>query len=238
MPPHKPTASKQPLSQERILTKARALMKRGGIDGITFRSLADALGVTPMAIYRHFDSKDALLAELFNRFVANAKVLPDEPLPWDRWLRHVGLAMWSAMVAEPDWIRLFGAPRIRASSLTVVVAGLDVMESAGFATDEALAVYFSVIYTAIGAACLHQPMARIDQQQPFEMPDPVSIERLTRSVRSLDQLRVASRIETSLDLLIDSLRLRLSAATRAEPPQAAVAATGNFTRVRKKTPAT
>jgi AcrR family transcriptional regulator len=224
--------AKPSLSQERILNKARALMKRDGVNAVTLRGLAEALGVTPMAIYRYFDSKEALLAELFNRFVNNAQVLPERPLPWDRWLRHVGLAMWSAMIAEPDWLRLLGSSQVRADSLKVIVGGLEVLEEAGFPTDEALAAYFAVIYLVIGAACLNQPMDRIDPEQPFEALDPALLGRLFGSIRSIEELRAASRIETSLDLLIDSLRLRLAALA-----QAGSTARGSSTRVRRKTPA-
>lgn len=55
--PTKPTA-------QRILTAARRLLDRGGAEAVTMRPVAEAVGVTPMAVYRHFSNRDALLNAL------------------------------------------------------------------------------------------------------------------------------------------------------------------------------
>lgn len=47
-----------------ILSAARRILDREGVDGVTMRAVADAVGLTPMAIYRHFDSRGALLNAL------------------------------------------------------------------------------------------------------------------------------------------------------------------------------
>ena len=49
---------------ERILHAARALFERGGSEAVSMRRVADAVGVTPMAIYRHFPNRDALLKRI------------------------------------------------------------------------------------------------------------------------------------------------------------------------------
>jgi AcrR family transcriptional regulator len=51
-----------PLARERILAEARDLFLAHGAGGVTMRGLAARIGVTPMALYRHFDNRDALLA--------------------------------------------------------------------------------------------------------------------------------------------------------------------------------
>lgn len=57
MPASLPTA-------ERILRAARALFERGGSDAVSMRRVADAVGLTPMAIYRHFPNREALLKRI------------------------------------------------------------------------------------------------------------------------------------------------------------------------------
>ena len=49
---------------ERILHAARRLLERDGDAGVTMRRVGAAVGVSPMAIYRHFESRDALLARI------------------------------------------------------------------------------------------------------------------------------------------------------------------------------
>lgn len=54
MPPARPTA-------DRLLHAARTLFETEGAEAVSMRRVAAKAGVTPMAIYRHFDSRDALL---------------------------------------------------------------------------------------------------------------------------------------------------------------------------------
>jgi AcrR family transcriptional regulator len=47
-----------------ILGAARRLLDRGGAEAVTMRRVAKAVGLTPMAIYRHFPDRSALLNAL------------------------------------------------------------------------------------------------------------------------------------------------------------------------------
>jgi AcrR family transcriptional regulator len=49
---------------ERILAAARKVFDRHGLEGLSLRDVAARVGITPMAIYRHFDSKEALVDAL------------------------------------------------------------------------------------------------------------------------------------------------------------------------------
>jgi AcrR family transcriptional regulator len=51
----------------RILASARALYLEGGMEAVTMRSVADRVGVTATALYRHFDNKEDLLGELIGQ---------------------------------------------------------------------------------------------------------------------------------------------------------------------------
>jgi AcrR family transcriptional regulator len=56
--------SATPPIRERISTAAREVFLRDGVAGVSMRKIADEVGVSAAAIYRHFDSKDALLSEI------------------------------------------------------------------------------------------------------------------------------------------------------------------------------
>lgn len=54
-------------TRSRILTAAANLLASDGADGVTMRAVGDRVGVTAMAIYRHFADRHALLDALHDR---------------------------------------------------------------------------------------------------------------------------------------------------------------------------
>jgi AcrR family transcriptional regulator len=53
-------------TRERILGEARELFLDRGLEGFSMRVLAERVGISAPAIYRHFEDKDALLATLID----------------------------------------------------------------------------------------------------------------------------------------------------------------------------
>lgn len=51
-------------TREKILTAARKAFERHGLEGLSLRDVAAKVGITPMAIYRHFENKEALVDAL------------------------------------------------------------------------------------------------------------------------------------------------------------------------------
>lgn len=51
-------------TRDKILTAARKAFDRNGLEGLSLRDIAAKVGITPMAIYRHFESKEALVDAL------------------------------------------------------------------------------------------------------------------------------------------------------------------------------
>jgi AcrR family transcriptional regulator len=53
-----------PSTVQHIATAARRLLDQDGAEAVTMRRVASAVGITPMAIYRHYADRSALLTEL------------------------------------------------------------------------------------------------------------------------------------------------------------------------------
>ena len=68
-----PRLTHAPLTRERIVTAALALLDEGGLAGLTTRRLADALSVRQPALYWHFRDARALLDA-----VADAMLSPED----------------------------------------------------------------------------------------------------------------------------------------------------------------
>ena len=63
------SASREPLSRERIAVAALELIDRVGIDDFSTRRLGAALGCEAMALYNHYPSKDAVLDAVVDRMM-------------------------------------------------------------------------------------------------------------------------------------------------------------------------
>jgi AcrR family transcriptional regulator len=90
-------------TQVRIFAAARALFDQNGVDGVSMRRIADKVGITPMAIYKHYPDKDALLnALMLDGFAAwearVEKIRESEPLGW---LQAMGEAFLDFALGEP-----------------------------------------------------------------------------------------------------------------------------------------
>jgi AcrR family transcriptional regulator len=52
---------------QRIASAARRLLDREGAEAVTMRRVAEAVGITPMAVYRHYPDRAGLLNSLANQ---------------------------------------------------------------------------------------------------------------------------------------------------------------------------
>jgi AcrR family transcriptional regulator len=86
------------LDTTRIATAALAVADSRGASGFTMRAVADALGVTPMALYYHVADKTALVGLVVDLVVREIE-LPDPSGDWRddlyqmaRWMREMSTA--------------------------------------------------------------------------------------------------------------------------------------------------
>lgn len=72
-PAQGPRARRREANLRRILEAATQLVAEGGFDGLSMAKLADAVDYTPGALYRYFDSKDALLSTLVREILEDVR---------------------------------------------------------------------------------------------------------------------------------------------------------------------
>jgi AcrR family transcriptional regulator len=97
------------LDREQVVSAAIALADDAGLDAVSLRRVADRLGVTPMALYRHVASKDDLLDAMADRLYGELD-LPALGEPW--WDALAGLARSTRelLLARPWSVPLFARP--------------------------------------------------------------------------------------------------------------------------------
>lgn len=74
------------IDREAVLDAALVVADGEGLDGLTMRAVAERLGVTTMALYRHVSCKAELLDGVVERLLRELPT-PGSDLPWDEQLR-------------------------------------------------------------------------------------------------------------------------------------------------------
>jgi AcrR family transcriptional regulator len=90
-------------TRQKILEAAKDAFERSGLDGLSMRDIARQVSITPMAIYRHYETKealvDALVMDALDEWSARvAAIPPAAPLEW---LRKIGEAHLEFALREP-----------------------------------------------------------------------------------------------------------------------------------------
>lgn len=85
-----------------IVEAAWALVERSGVDALTTRTLATALGVKSPALYWHVPSMTALLSLMVERMLTESIRNPKGGEAWDDWLYEVGLAQRRNFLSHRD----------------------------------------------------------------------------------------------------------------------------------------
>lgn len=159
----KPAAKTTRLERPMIVRKALELLNRKGLDGLTTRRLADALGVQGPALYWHFKNKQELIDEMAVAMLDDAYGPIDPNQAWTDWLSESARRLRSVMLSYRDGARLFAGyrprgPHGRMDPDTV----LGPLRAAGFSTLEALSAAIVVARFTFGWT--------VDEQAANERP--------------------------------------------------------------------
>lgn len=105
------TWTRDPDRKQKILQAAAQLVGPAGYHAVSMADIGSAAGVTAAAIYRHFDSKAALLAAVFDQIIdrlrrAQSRILADASDPADA-LRQVVDGQVEFVVANRDLARVY-----------------------------------------------------------------------------------------------------------------------------------
>ena len=126
------------LSRRTVVDAALALADAEGLDAVTIRRLAKELGVTPMALYWHYRSKDELLDGMAASVFEDIDPSLDDGATWQEQLRALLGAMLDALRAHPSTAVLVSTRTIRTDEgLRTTEAALRILRGAGFSPTEA-----------------------------------------------------------------------------------------------------
>jgi AcrR family transcriptional regulator len=149
MPSSAAAPERAPLNRERVLRGAVAVADKGGIAGLTIRSLADELGVKPMSVYHYFANKAAILDGIVDLVFSQIEL----PSPDGEWMAEIRRRAHSAraVLRQHSWAIALMESRTNPGPATLKHhnANLATWRAAGFSvamTAHAYALIDSYIY--------------------------------------------------------------------------------------------
>jgi TetR/AcrR family transcriptional regulator, tetracycline repressor protein len=155
------------LSRDKLIAAALRLIDESGAAAMTMRTLADSVGVTPMALYNHFSSKRDLLAAIADHVIATAE-FDGRHADWRDQIRHCFEVLRNLCLRHPGLPGLLeedgAAP---ASAFAPMEVSLRALMQAGLGELDSVRTYFLLISFTLGQAA-YQTRGPITGLEPSE----------------------------------------------------------------------
>jgi AcrR family transcriptional regulator len=217
--------ARRPLDRRQILGAAVDLADSVGLDATTMRRLGEALGVTPMALYKHLRDREDLIDGMVDVVVST---IPDPATgaDWRQAVRSTILSARATILSHP-WA--LGAIETRSTSSPIVLRYMDsligTMLNGGLPIDlvhngmHALSTRMWGFTREVfpTPAMPEDPSARAAALASFRDEFPHIVAMATGSPHAGAGCDSDAEFEFALDLLLDGLERQRLAPTAAEP---------------------
>jgi AcrR family transcriptional regulator len=193
------------LDLDRIADAALAVADERGAAGFTMRAVAEALGVTPMALYHHVADKAALVLLLVDKVVASVP-LPDPTGMWQEDLWQFALWMREIVNSHPAVSQLSRSHQVLTRNvLPFTERWINLWQQSGLSLDDAIRAAATSSMALIGL--VEQEVRSANLQRP----DPALLTHLPSTRMSFE--RIPDRdadFELIVRSLLEGLHARLS----------------------------
>jgi TetR/AcrR family tetracycline transcriptional repressor len=188
------------LDAKTIATAALPLLDDGGIDGLTMRKVATALGVQAPALYWHVKNKrellDAMARVLFVSAVDGLEA-PRRGTDWQDWLTELAGRLRKTLLRYRDGARVLAGTNVSDDSMwRVTELTLRTLEDAGFSARDVTRVFPLLLHYTIGYVIEEQAQTGVDYPDgnPYrtdEISQSVDAERYPLTARMVADLFAA-----------------------------------------------
>jgi len=189
------------LSRGEILEAGLLIARRDELTRLTMKKLAEELGVTPMAIYRHFRDKAEVVDGVLDLFVREAAVTDHEASEnredWQRWMLFTFRKMFSALVETPGVMPFLStASRFGPAAMEALDAILGVLRLAGKSERQAADAFAVMCAYTIGSAGLASAWRAAEGPQDSEE----GLRQMRLSIESAPRLDYPNVVDGAADL--------------------------------------
>lgn len=149
------------ISRDQVVDEATRVVKKGGYEEMTIRSLAAQLGVAPMSLYRHVRDKDDLLDEVVDRLLAKAWRPSASASDWQSWIGEAAEKLRHFLVDQPAALHVYlQHPVVSPSAISRMNTMIDVLSTATGDEASARRAYAAIHTYTLGFAALEASRAR------------------------------------------------------------------------------
>ncbi|MGK5638657.1 TetR/AcrR family transcriptional regulator [Streptomyces sp. URMC 126] len=203
------------LDRARTIRTALDLLDESGLDALTMRRLADAVGAQAGALYRYFATKQDLLTAMAERMVDGVADAagPAGDGDWSERAARLARALRTALLAHRDGARVFaGTHSTGPNTLGFADSLVGVLREAGFGDDEAARALYAVANFTVGHTLEEQAALRpedggtTDAGDLREAVETGTYPHLTATLPVLTSTDFTAHFEFGLRLLLDGLR--------------------------------
>lgn len=156
------------ISREQVVLTATAIVRAGGYEDMTIRSLAAELGVGPMSLYRHVRDKDDLLDEVVDRLLA--KAWRPAPVSGDgkAWILAAANKFRRFLVNQPAALHVYlRHPVVSSAAVARMTAMMEVLRAVTGDEDAAKQAYAAIHTYTLGFAALEASRAKWEPTGPI-----------------------------------------------------------------------
>jgi TetR/AcrR family tetracycline transcriptional repressor len=212
MPEETVTASRRPLTRERILEAAVGIIDEEGLEALSMRRLGAKLGVEAMSIYNHVPNKDALLQAVADHLIS-LTATPAEGT-WKERLSTRLRSMRASLKQHPNTIPLLVRYHAHSTeSFRVIEDGLGALRQAGFGPEETIMVQRVLSAFTIGTAVIEsgEPIGGgVDEERGLPQVDlPLADFPCLHELRGYHRrCEFDETFERALEVILDGLEQR------------------------------
>ncbi|MFJ3037216.1 MULTISPECIES: TetR/AcrR family transcriptional regulator [Streptomyces] len=202
------------LDRARTVQTALDLLDESGLDALTMRRLADAMGVQAGALYRYFATKQNLLTAMAEQMVGGVAGAsgPAGDGDWSEEVAYLTRALRTALLAHRDGARVYaGTHATGPNTLGFADSLVGVLRAAGFGDDAAARALYSLVNFTVGHTLEEQAALQPGDREPADagaLHEAVAAGKyphLAATLPVLTSTDFAAHFEFGLRLLLDGL---------------------------------
>ncbi len=222
-----PRRGRPALDTDLIIGTALRLVDEHGVHAFSLRMLADALGSGTATLYRHFASKDEILALTVDRVLGEPNLSDLGALAtWQEALTATGHRLYDALCRHPNIVSpLMAQVPVGPSGLAQRERILRALLDRGLPADLAARAFTAVSHYVIGfTAQQHGPAAAPPTAGPqlaafYRRLDPDEYPAIAQTSHTLTSVPLLEEFRFGLELLVGGLDRHAQQDTRNPPPR-------------------
>lgn len=146
------------LTKDELFAVALDLVDRDGLEALSMRRLAREVGVEAASLYHHIPNKDALIDGMLLKMRTEMRIPDPLPEDWVDMFEAIFLEYYRMLAAHPNLV-IYAGRRVESDPET---SGLEALTYMGFAKDDAVELWQSLIAFCAGFSLFSSSQAQTD----------------------------------------------------------------------------